>query len=111
MPRRARISQRGSVDHTTVTVIAGMIALITVGLLGIFYLRQVIGTASQGSEIRQLEAQLIEMRELQRQLELEGAQLRSLQTVEERVQQLNLVEADRVTYLATVDDRVAVNLE
>ncbi|MBI1834060.1 MAG: hypothetical protein HYR90_04530 [Candidatus Andersenbacteria bacterium] len=101
-------SQRGSVSHTTVTLVAGMVALVTVGMLGFLYLRQVVGTASQGTNIRELEAQILDLRDQQRQLELEGAQLRSLQAVEERTQELNLVEADRVSYLATLSDRVAL---
>lgn len=85
-----------------------MVALVTVGMLGFLYLRQVVGTASQGTNIRELEAQILDLRDQQRQLELEGAQLRSLQAVEERTQELNLVEADRVSYLATLSDRVAL---
>lgn len=100
-------SQRGSVDHTTITVAAGLLALVVVGMLGFFYLRQVVDTASQGGDIHELEASLSELKERQRQLELEGAQLRSLQTVEQRVQDLNLVEAEHVSYLAAEDDRLA----
>lgn len=109
--RSYRYWQRGNSDHTTVTVIAGLAAMVVVGMLGFFYLHQVIGTASQGSDIRELESQLIEMRERQRELELEGAQLRSLQTVEERINQLNMVEVDRVTYLASIDERVALKTD
>lgn len=100
-------SQRGSVDHTTITVAAGMLALVVVGMLGFFYLRQVVDTASQGGDIHELEASLGELKERQRKLELEGAQLRSLQTVEEKVEGLNLVEAERVSYLGADDDRLA----
>ena len=100
-------TQRGSVNQATITVTAGMIALVVVGMLGFFYLRQVVGTASQGTNIHDLEMQLGDLKERQRQLELEGAQLRSLQAVEEQVQDLNLVEAERVSYLAAEEDRVA----
>lgn len=86
-----------------------MVALIIVGMLGFVYLRQVVGTASQGTDVRELEAQIIELQEKQQELNLEGAELRSLQTVEEKTQQLNLVEADRVSYLAPDADRVALN--
>lgn len=46
-----------------------------------------------------LEAKIIEIREKNRQLELEGAELRSLKSVEERVQQLNLASAESIAYL------------
>ncbi len=91
------------------TVIFGLIAILMVGLLGFFYLQQVVNTASQGTDVRELESNIVELRERQRQLELEGAELRSLQVVEERVKQLNLVSTDKVTYLAPVQDRVAAN--
>jgi hypothetical protein len=104
-------SQRGSADHTTITVTFGLAAIIFVGLLGLFYLQQVVNTASQGTDVRDLETAVVELREKQRQLELEGAELRSLQVVEDRVKQLNLVATDKVTYLAPVQDRVAAHLE
>ena len=102
--------QRGSVDHSTITIAAGTFALLLVGLVGFFYLQQVVGTASQGTDVRALEQELSELREQQRTLELEGAQLRSLQTVEDRTQRLNLVEAGEVSYLAAEDDRVAITV-
>ncbi len=99
--------QRGSVDHATITISFGLAALLVVGLLGFFYLQQVIGTASQGTDVRSLETQLVELRAKQQQLELEGAELRSLRVVEERIEKLNLVATDRVSYLAGTADRVA----
>jgi len=100
-------AQRGSVDHATVTVAFGLLALLLVGFLGFFYLQQVIGTASQGTDVHALEAQIVDLKEKQRQLELEGAELRSLRVVEDKVNELNLVATDRVSYLASSSDRVA----
>lgn len=101
-------AQRGSVTQSTVTVVFSLVALVLVAGLGFFYLQQVLGTASQGTDIQALESQLVELREHQKALELEGANLRSIQAVEQRVQQLNLVATDRVAYLAPVPDKVAV---
>lgn len=108
---RRTFSERGSIDRATITITAGMMALVVVGMLGFFYLRQVIGTASQGGNIHTLETTLGQLKERQRQLELEGAQLRSLQTIEEYTQHLNLIAVDRVTYLAPDDNRVAFHGE
>lgn len=105
---RAYTSQRGSVTHATMTLAFSVIALLTMAIFGFFYLQQVLGTASRGSDVQALESQIVELREQQRALELEGAQLRSLRSVEERVQQLNLVATDRVAYLAPAPDKVAV---
>lgn len=100
-------SQQGSVTQSTITVAFSIVALLVIAGFGFIYLQQVLGTASQGSDVQALESQLVELREQQRQLELEGAQLRSIQAVEQRVERLNLVATDRVAYLVPVPDRVA----
>lgn len=101
--------QRGSVSHGTITISLGFIALITVSLLGFLYLQQVVGTASQGSDIHALESSLVELKEQQRQLELEGAQLRSLKTIEDKVEHLNLVATEKYAYLNVTPDKVALS--
>jgi hypothetical protein len=87
-----------------------LVALLSLSGLGFFYLQQVFGTASHGVDIQSLETELLELKEEQRKLELEGAQLRSIQAVEERVQQLNLAPVDQVAYLLPVPDRVALSV-
>jgi len=109
MPRFSGLNlQSGAVEQSTITVAFGIVTLIGLVLLGFLYLYQVFGTASQGTDIQQLESHMIELSERQRELELEGASLRSLQTVEENVQELNLVTADTVAFLAATPDRVAL---
>src|SRR3989344_2835200 len=84
-------AHRGSVTQSTITVVFSVVALVIMASLGFFYLQQVLGTASQGSDIQALESQIVELREQEKALELEGANLRSIQAVEQRVRQLNLV--------------------
>lgn len=104
-------STRGAIDHTTAALMLGLSAVTIVGMLGFFYLQQVVQTASQGTDVRQLEATLTDLKEKQRVIELEGAQLRSLRNIEEDTQKMNLVPTDKVSYLApTFDDRVALAL-
>lgn len=105
---RRRFQQRGSVDHSTITIGLGLTGLVMVTLLGFFYLQQVIHTAAQGTDAQVMESQVVELKDRQRALELEGAQLRSLQTVEQRVQKLNLVLTDKVSYLAAKSNQVAL---
>src|SRR3989338_8998493 len=100
--------QRGSVDHTTAALMFGIAAVAIVGMLGFFYLQQVVHTASQGTDVHQLEASISDLKEKQRKLELEGAQLRSLKNIEGDMQELNLVPTDKVSYLAPVDEHLAV---
>lgn len=106
--QRARsYQQQGSVSHGTITIVFGVLAVAMVGMLGFVYLKQVVNTASHGTDVHALESRIIDLNERQRQLELEGAQLRSLQAVENNVQKLNLVSTDRVSYLTTVPGQVA----
>ena len=108
MPSRL-FSQRGSITQSTITLSVGLLALVTVSVLGFVYLQQVFGTASQGADIQALEHRIDELQQTQRSLELEGAQLRSIQAVEDRVLELNLIESDSVAYLAPATDTVALN--
>lgn len=104
---RAKHSNRGAINHTTMALVFGIAAVAIVGMLGFFYLQQVVQTASKGTDIHQLEATLIELKEKQRVLELNGAELRSLQNIEQDVEKMNLVPTDKVSYLAPTDERVA----
>lgn len=99
--------EHGSITSTTVTAMLGIIVIVSVAILSFIYLGQVQDTAAQGSDIHNLEERLLELREQMRALELESAELRSIQAIEQRVPELNLVPADEVSYLAPLLDRVA----
>lgn len=109
-PRHAALRQYGAVNHTTAALMFGIAAVAIVGMLGFFYLQQVVHTASQGTDIYQLEQKLSDLKGKQRILELEGAQLRSLKNVEGDAQKLNLVPTDTVSYLAPSDDLLAARI-
>lgn len=100
-------AQRGNITPNAIGATVGVSALIILATLGFMYLQQVLHTASQGTDIHALETQLIDLKQKKRELELQGANLRSLQTVEERVQRLNLVPTDHVSYLVSAPDHVA----
>lgn len=102
--------QTGSINSTTISLAFGLLIIASVFSLGFFYLGQVLNTASQGSDIQQLEEKIVELKEQQRQVELEGARLRSIDNIEERVHDLNLVATSKVTFLnPSVDNVVALN--
>lgn len=99
--------QRGNVDHGTLTLGLGFGGLLMIALLGFFYLQQVNHTADSGTDIQAMETEITELKARQRALELEGATLRSLQTVEERATKLNLLPTGNVSYLAAKPNHVA----
>ena len=106
--RYSRDWQRGSVSSATLSLLLGLIVIIGVASLSFFYLGQVLTTAVQGSDIQNLEERIVELKEKQRSLELEGAKLRSIESVENRVNKLNLVSTSQVTFMANQSGHVAV---
>lgn len=104
---RHRRGQQGNVSQSALTIGLALISLVGVMVLGFLYLQQVFGTAAHGSNIQALEQQMIELKAKQKELELHGAELRSIQSVEERVKELNLVSAVNVGYLAPLPGHVA----
>lgn len=102
--------QRGSITHHTYVAMFALSLLILTSVMGFLYLQQIMQTAGSGGEVQALEQKVLELKEKQRTLELEGARLRSIQTVEQQVEQLNLVATDQVAYLSDTPDRVTAYL-
>lgn len=98
--KRGLVTQRGSINPTTTALTLSIIVITSIAFLSFFYLGQVQSTAAQGTDVQALEEQLQQLRERQRNLELEGAQLRSIQAIEEKAGKLNLVTTDRFAYLS-----------
>ena len=103
--------QRGSISSTTLTLGLGLTVILLVAGLSFFYLGQVLNTASQGTDIHALEQRISELKERQNTLELEGAHLRSIQAIEQKIPELDLVKTDNVSYLNQTAQRVAVLAE
>lgn len=106
LAKRGYHSQRGSINPTTTVLTLGIIVITSIAFLSFFYLGQVQSTAAQGTDIQALEEQIQQLRERQRNLELEGAQLRSIQTIEDKAQKLNLITTDQFTYLFQEPERI-----
>jgi cell division protein FtsB len=104
----AQIYSRGSISSHTAMLTLGVLSLLACAGFGFFYLQQILTSAAQGSDVHAMEAKLNELKEKQRTLELEGAELRSIQAVEERVNKLNLVTVDSVAYLVPTSHQVAL---
>jgi hypothetical protein len=100
--------QRGSLNHSTVAILFGVVLLCTLSVAGFFYLQQVLATSNQGTDIHDLESKVMELKNQARAAELRGAQLRSLQTIQNNVRQLNLVPSGPVAYLVNPSQKVAL---
>ncbi len=102
------LGQVGSINRQTVTLGVSLLVLLSLSMLGFFYLQQVLETASQGSQISDLENHLMDLKTQQQSLELESAQLRSIQNIEGQLNTLNLVATDHVAYLSLPEGQVAL---
>jgi hypothetical protein len=100
--------ERGSISSTTITLGLSISVILVVAGLSFFYLGQVLNTASKGTDIHDIEERISELKERQHVLELEGAHLRSIQAIEQKIPDLNLVKTDNVSYLNQGTEKVAV---
>lgn len=103
--------ERGSISSATITLGLGLTVILVVAGLSFFYLGQVLNTAAQGTDIHVIEERISALKERQHALELEGAHLRSIQAIEQKIPELNLVKTDNVSYLNQPTERVAVLAE
>ena len=103
--------ERGSISSTTITLGLSITVIIFVAGLSFLYLGQVLDTAEHGTDINDIEEHISELKERQHTLELEGANLRSIQAIEQKIPDLNLVKTDNVSYLNQVPERMAVLAE
>lgn len=101
-------AQQGSLTNSTVAVLFGVVLLCTLSVAGFFYLQQVLATSNQGSDIHDLESKVMELKNQEKALELQGAQLRSLETIQNNVAKLNLVPSGPVAYLVNPSQKVAL---
>jgi cell division protein FtsL len=86
-------------------------ALLLVGtiMLGVLYIWQVNMAATTGYTMRDLESSIYTLEIEQERLDLQVAQLQSVDSVTERVQMLGLTEVKTIQYLTPGGGSVAIN--
>ena len=65
----------------------------------IFYIIQVNNMATQGFEVRKLEDEITQLKNENKQFQLQVVQLQSMANLKQRAEKLNLVEATDIRYL------------
>jgi len=86
--------------------------LVLMGMIlvcGFFYLWQINSLATKGYEIKGLEEQVAELRQINKKIDLEITELRSTNRLNNAVKELGLVEVVRVEYLKANGTSVAIN--
>lgn len=79
------LQQRKSVKACNVIMLSFLL------VFGVAYILQMNSMATKGYEIADRKATIAELKDVARELELETLELRSLSTIEQRVQQLDMV--------------------
>lgn len=82
----------------------GLFLLVLAVVGGFLYIRQITGTASSGYDFSSLERRSEELRAEESRLQLEAAELQSLQRIEERLPKLNLLPTGTITYTSPLLD-------
>lgn len=80
-------------------------ALLVASFVG--YLVQVNATSSKGFQIRTLESQISDLKQAGDKMELKVAQEQSVQSVEDKVQQMGMVPTPQVDYVSAPSPVVA----
>lgn len=77
----------------------GLLLIVLLIVSGILYLIEANSISTKGYEITKLQGRLLELRELNKSLELETASLKSIQSIEAEVRIFNFVPTGEVNYL------------
>jgi len=73
----------------------------------VIYLFQVNTIAAKGFHVRELEKQISQVKENNEKLKLQVVEMRSMTDLSERVENLQMVEVDKITYYDTAGQVVA----
>ncbi|HRY82259.1 MAG TPA: hypothetical protein P5232_00925 [Candidatus Moranbacteria bacterium] len=88
---------RGSFDFnfkSTIFVLASLVLM-----LGIFYLYQVNDLATKGYEIKEMEKQIANLSQINKNNRIKEVELKSMYNIEKTAEGLNLVSSKGITYL------------
>ena len=87
-----------------VTFVVTMVSIFA--LIGFLFLAQLFQTSTKGYEISDLRKKVTDLKEENKRLEIEAAELRSFGNVNDSVEKLNMVKSNNVVYLNKVGSTV-----
>ncbi|MBU1167750.1 hypothetical protein KKC60_05090 [Patescibacteria group bacterium] len=93
-----------SVKTGPVTLVIATIALFC--LLSFFFLAQVFQSSTKGYEVSELEKRIEDLDDENQKLEIQAAELKSLDNIERSVEEINMVPVQDVVYLEASTDTV-----
>jgi hypothetical protein len=80
--------------------------ILFIAVFGVLYLVQTSSVSSRGYELSDLEGHIHELERETRHLEIEISKYRSVESIQERLQGMDMVAADSVEYVSAVDQVV-----
>lgn len=80
-----------------VTMIIGLVVLFCI--VSLLFLTQAFQSSTKGYEVSALEDKIDELAEENKKLEIKAAEMQSLDSIENAVQQVNMIPVDNIVYL------------
>lgn len=87
----------------------GILMLALILVCGILYLSQINSLATKGYKINELENNVKRLESVNKKLQVQVTEMRSMANLETRLTQLNMVPVGHVEYIKVIDSSVAVN--
>jgi cell division protein FtsL len=103
IPRAKKNIKFKNINWRTINIFLGFLVVLTF----ISYLIQINGLATKGYQIKELEQKIFELQQETADLELEALGLQSLNAVQDRVNQLEMVAVGQTEYLAPAPVAIA----
>lgn len=102
--RKQTLPKKLKTGPVTLTIVT----LILVCLLSLFYLAQLFDSSTKGYQMSDLEKKTEELREANRKLQVEAAELKSYRNIEEEARKLNMLPSASVVHISRVGGTVVV---
>jgi len=87
----------------------GVMMLALIVICGVLYLSQVNSLATKGYKVKDLENKVSHLESVNKKLQVEVTEMRSMANIEQRLVQLNMVPVGHVEYIKANSGPVAVN--
>lgn len=110
-PKKVKKKRKRTISRKFQTgpVFLAIATIILICLISFLFLFQVFQSSTEGYKISDLEKKVEELKEKNKQLEIEAAKLRSLEHIESLKDQLNMVETRNIVYVKEAARTVVVN--
>lgn len=88
--------------------VLSFMTIIGIVIMLVIYLIQINGIITENYKIREFKSELKKIQEINQQLQIQAAQVRSLPNLEKAIKNLNMVSVEKINYLTDIKGEMAV---